>query len=90
MLYLAHTELEEFVLDPDYEQIRRHQNRLHLYYGTIDKWVPVQFYESLKENVPGVQAELCQNKIPHAFVLSSSEIVAEIVSKWINKSDISK
>ena len=27
MLYLAHTELEEFVLDPDYEQIRRHQNR---------------------------------------------------------------
>ena len=66
------------------------KKRLHLYYGTIDKWVPVQFYESLKENVPGVQAELCQNKIPHAFVLSSSEIVAEIVSKWINKSDISK
>ena len=64
--------------------------RLHFYYGTIDKWVPVQFYENLKENVPGVQAELCQRKIPHAFVLSSSEIVAEIVSKWINKSDISE
>ena len=35
LLYLAHTELEDFVLDPDYEQIRRHQNRENWIYAKL-------------------------------------------------------
>ena len=84
MLYLAHTELE-IVLEPDYDQVRRHNPILRFYYGTIDDWVPVQFYEEMKKNVPNVNAELCQLRIPHAFVLSSSEKVAGIVATWMSE-----
>ena len=84
MLYLAHTELEDYVLAPDYDQINRLKDRLRFYYGTIDAWVPIKYYEAMISNVPGIQTELCQRKIPHAFVLSSSEIMANIVASWFN------
>ena len=84
MLYLAHTELEDYVLAPDYDQIIRLKDRLRFYYGTVDAWVPIKYYEAMIANVPGIQTELCQRKIPHAFVLSSSEIMATIVASWFN------
>ena len=84
MLYLAHTELES-VIEPDYQLIRELSPRLRFYYGTIDDWVPLSYYENLLKNVPDVHAEKCQKKIPHAFVLSDSEPVADIVASWLVK-----
>ena len=81
--YLADTEFQT-VLDPDYESIAKLQDKLKFYYGTIDAWVPTEYYEELVQNVPNVHAELCTSKHPHAFVLSASKPMAEIVAGWIN------
>ena len=80
--YLADTEFQ-VVLEPDYEGIAKLQDKLKFYYGTIDAWVPTQYYEELVKNVPNVQAELCTSEYPHAFVLSASEPMAKKVANWI-------
>ena len=80
--YLADTEFQ-VVLEPDYEGIATLQDKLKFYYGTIDAWVPTQYYEELVKNVPNVQAELCDSEYPHAFVLSASEPMAKKVANWI-------
>ena len=86
ILYLAHTELEDYILAPDYDQIIQLNDRLRFYYGTVDAWVPIEYYEEMISNVPGIQTELCQKQISHGFVSSSSEseIMATIVASWFN------
>ncbi len=83
MLFLAHTELEQ-VLEPDYQVIKHFKGKLKFYYGSDDHWVPVSFYENLLKNVPEVDAQLCEHAHPHAFVLSASVHMAEIVSAWFD------
>jgi hypothetical protein len=84
MLFLAKTELET-VNEPDYEIISKLNKQLKFYYGTIDAWVPIDYYDRLIKAVPDVDVKLCQNKVPHAFVLHKSEFMAEIVAVWINE-----
>lgn len=55
------------------------------YYGTIDNWCPLSFYESLKEKVPNMNAVVCEKKMEHAFVLSSSNEMGEIVAEWCSE-----
>ena len=82
ILFLADTELQT-VLDPDYELLNQVKDKLWLYYGSNDPWVPLEYHKNLVENVPGIHAEVCKHDIPHAFVLNQSCLVAEIVSKRI-------
>ena len=85
ILHLADTELKT-VLDPDYDQIRSLKDKLWLYYGVGDQWVPLEYYENLKKNIPDIDAEVCDKGIKHAFVLSSSAETADIVAaKILNK-----
>jgi len=82
ILFLANTELQT-VLDPDYNLIDELKNQLWFYYGANDHWVPLKYHENLIKNVPNVNAEICSNNIPHAFVLSASHTMAEIVATKI-------
>jgi pimeloyl-ACP methyl ester carboxylesterase len=61
------------------------QDIVTLYYGTTDGWVPVSYYEDMKRRVPGVRAELCRKKLPHAFVLKHGPDMAHICGNWIAK-----
>ena len=81
-MFLANTELQT-VLDPDYNLIDELKNQLWFYYGANDHWVPLKYHENLIKNVPNVNAEICSNNIPHAFVLSASHTMAEIVATKI-------
>ncbi|KAK9762647.1 hypothetical protein K7432_011427 [Basidiobolus ranarum] len=53
------------------------------YYGTIDGWVPVERYLSLKDKLPEANAYLCQDKIPHEFVFEFPKIMGVKVGAWI-------
>ncbi|ORX88166.1 alpha/beta-hydrolase [Basidiobolus meristosporus CBS 931.73] len=53
------------------------------YYGTIDGWVPVERYLSLKDKLPEANAYLCQEKIPHEFVFEFPRVMGVKVSTWI-------
>ena len=79
VLFLANTELQT-VLDLDYELIKTLQDRIWFYYGSSDQWVPTDYYQRLLSKVPKAKAELCKREIPHAFVLSDSDLMAEIVA----------
>lgn len=67
----------------DVEVVRANVDILKLYYGTTDGWVPVKYYNQIKETVPNIDAELDNKKIDHAFVLRSSMEMGTMVADWI-------
>ena len=84
IFHLAQTEFPN-VRDADYETIVKYSAKLKFYYGCDDDWAPRQYYDELVAKVPNLHAEYgsCDNKIPHAFVLWSSESIAKKVANWI-------
>lgn len=83
--YLACEEMQR-IKEADIETIEKNKKILKFYYGTIDGWVPVRYYDELKKRVPGVDAELCTRGINHAFVLRSGPEMGYMVADWIKKS----
>ena len=56
------------------------------YFGTIDNWCPLRYYEEMKSQLgDDLDAVVCQKKIEHAFVLSSSQEMANIIVEWIKR-----
>ncbi|XP_059470689.1 lipid droplet-associated hydrolase [Neocloeon triangulifer] len=81
---LAADEMES-ILELDVETVDQHKDKLRFYYGQIDGWCPLTYYDNLKENVPDARAHACTNGYRHAFVLNYSRPMADIVSKWIKE-----
>ena len=65
--------------------IEQNLKKLIFYYGTTDHWAPVSYYEDMKKKFPDGEIYLCERKFKHAFVLESSEEVAEMVAPWIQE-----
>lgn len=65
------------------EIIKENLPLLKLYYGTTDGWVPVKYYNQLKEQFPNIDAELDTKKIDHSFVLRSSKQLGDIIGDMI-------
>ncbi|XP_006880705.1 PREDICTED: UPF0554 protein C2orf43 homolog isoform X3 [Elephantulus edwardii] len=86
--YLGGQEMIQ-VVERDNETIKKHLSKLTFYYGSIDSWCPLQYYEDIKRDFPEGDIRLCEKKIPHAFILSHSEEVAEMTAAWL-KDDLSK
>lgn len=63
--------------------IEQNLKKLIFYYGATDHWAPVSYYEDMKKKFPDGEIYLCERKFKHAFVLESSEEVAEMVAPWI-------
>ena len=63
--------------------IEQNLKKLIFYYGATDHWAPVSYYEDMKKKFPEGEIYLCERKFKHAFVLESSEEVAEMVAPWI-------
>uniref|UniRef100_A0A1L8DBY4 Lipid droplet-associated hydrolase n=1 Tax=Nyssomyia neivai TaxID=330878 RepID=A0A1L8DBY4_9DIPT len=81
-LVLAREEMTR-VREVDTQVIENNKGILKFYYGTTDGWVPVSYYEDLCVKIPGIDAELDNEEIAHAFVLKSSKVMALKVSGWI-------
>lgn len=63
--------------------IRSNMDLLKFFYGVTDGWVPVKYYNQLKEALPEIDAELDTRKIDHAFVLRFSKPMSFKVADMI-------
>ncbi|KAJ7341485.1 hypothetical protein JRQ81_005637, partial [Phrynocephalus forsythii] len=82
IFYMASQEMR-MVTKRDNSTIRNHLKKLTFYYGARDLWCPKQYYEEMKMEFPEGDIQLCERGIKHAFVLHSSEEMAEMVSGWV-------
>lgn len=82
--FLALDEMQK-IRELDVETLKSNINRLKLYYGTIDDWVPTEYYHEIVKRIPGIDAELCKQKYEHAYVLKTGPEVGKMVSEWINE-----
>ena len=82
--FLTRDEMK-LVRDIDAEIIEKNLKRLKFYYGTTDGWVPVNYFNQLVKQFPGIDAELCEIKIDHAFVISNGSRMARMISDWIKR-----
>ncbi|XP_032209095.1 lipid droplet-associated hydrolase [Mustela erminea] len=86
--YLGGQEMMQ-VVKRDNETIRTYLPKLTFYYGTIDAWCPVAYYEDIKKEFPEGDIRLCEKNIPHAFILRFPQEMADMVAGWL-KDDLSK
>ncbi|KAJ8897446.1 hypothetical protein PR048_002792 [Dryococelus australis] len=73
------------VVDLDCEVLISNCDILFLYYGTTDGWAPLQYYKELQKSCPQVKSAVCKENFEHAFVLSCSKDVGNMVSDWIKE-----
>ncbi|XP_068842205.1 lipid droplet-associated hydrolase isoform X2 [Capricornis sumatraensis] len=86
--YLGSQEMRE-VVKRDNETIKEHLPKLIFYYGTTDSWCPKEYYDDMKKDFPEGDIRLCEKKIPHAFIFSFFQEMADMVADWL-KDDLSK
>lgn len=81
---LAMDEMEK-IKDLDVKALDDYNEKLKIYFGTSDGWAPLAYYENLKKAKPDVDALVLDDKFQHAFVLDSSEEMANILVEEIKK-----
>ena len=81
--YLGKTEMNK-VTTLQQDLVERHLSKLSLYYGSIDDWVPKQYYYDFIAQFPQADARLCNLKLKHAFILKKTEgkTMAKIIWQW--------
>lgn len=84
VFFMAFEEMEQ-VKERDNEVIRCNLKKLKFYYGGNDDWAPVRYFSKLKEEIPEVDAEVCDKKIDHSFVLKSSRDMGNLVANWVKE-----
>lgn len=80
--FMADDEMDK-VREIDEDTISRNLHRIKFYYGTTDGWVPKKYFHNLTQKFPGIDAELCTQKIDHGFVVSHGPTMGRMVSEWI-------
>lgn len=73
------------VKEIDHAIISKHVKKLWFYYGSIDNWTPISYYEDMKTSHPTVQAELCKRGFYHSFVLKNDKEMGYVVGDLINE-----
>ena len=58
---------------------------MRFYYGTTDAWCPLEFFRRLRDAVPELDYVVDERGTEHAFVLGSSEEMAEVVAQFVRK-----
>jgi len=65
--------------------VRRHLDKITLYYGSDDHWCPVDYYHEMKLMFPEHERlHLCDSGFRHAFIIDASREMGDKVSQWIN------
>ncbi|XP_022910348.1 lipid droplet-associated hydrolase-like [Onthophagus taurus] len=65
--------------------IKANLEKITLYYGKSDCWVPISYYDKIKKEIYGINAQLCDKNYKHAFVLHDSIEMGDLVGEWIQK-----
>lgn len=84
IINLAKEEIK-YVREADHETISKHADKLWLYYGASDGWVPVKYYKNMISRHPDLNAQLCQRGFRHSFVLKNDVDMGHIIGDLINE-----
>jgi len=84
IINLAREEMK-CVKEADHETISKNADKLWLYYGANDGWVPVKYYKNIISRHPDLNAQLCQRGFQHSFVLKDDVDMGHIVGDLINE-----
>ncbi|KAJ3208890.1 hypothetical protein HDU67_006492 [Dinochytrium kinnereticum] len=71
------------VKELDTDVIAENVSKMIFYYSEIDMWAPRSHFEGMKEKFPNAEVYLCDQNLPHAFVIGYSDVMAAKVAKWI-------
>lgn len=82
VFFMAFEEMD-LVKEKDTDTITANMKIIKFYYGANDDWAPASYYTKLKQDIPGVDAEMCQRKFDHSFVLKTSRDVGNMVAAWV-------
>ncbi|KAJ3073474.1 hypothetical protein HDU98_001460 [Podochytrium sp. JEL0797] len=79
---LGHDEMQT-VKQLDSQTIAQNQSKLILYYGPEDGWANESYFNDIVNEFPGIHAVLCEDAVPHDFVIHHSERMARKVAPWL-------
>ncbi|KAK4874914.1 hypothetical protein RN001_014274 [Aquatica leii] len=82
VFFLAVDEMH-LVKERDSVVLYENRDKIKLYYGAADRWVPLEYCRRLKRDIPDIHAEICTHNFEHAFVLRHPQEVAVLVANWI-------
>ena len=74
------------IQDLDAKIIDDNKEKIVLYYGKEDPWVPASFCQQMTEKFPSVDIRLCKENHKHAFVLYTAKDVGQLVWSFIKDS----
>ena len=60
----------------------RRLEKLMFYYGMSEHWCPLEYANDMKATHPNVDIRICKRGFEHAFVLTSSVSMAEVLWEW--------
>ena len=80
ILFLAYNEMDT-VKCLNYEALNKMKHLINIIYSSHDNWAPVSYIEDVHKYQPEIP--MTEVNIDHAFVLKSSEQVAEMVTQFI-------
>ncbi|KAL2917091.1 hypothetical protein HK105_203155 [Polyrhizophydium stewartii] len=81
-LYLGACEMAQ-IREMQHDVIERHADKFMFYYGSVDDWCPTSHYDEMRDTYPESKTHLCEHRVPHAFVIEHSELIAEQTAKWL-------
>lgn len=84
LMYMASQEMNQ-VSELDVDDIKENIGKLSFYYGRDDHWCPRLYFDEMKCMFPHADIKLCAHSYDHAFVLDSSQEMADIVWNWSQK-----
>ena len=84
ILCMAEQEMNEVNQLP-VDTISEHIDKLVFYYGVGDRWTIESCYKDMTERFPGKDINLCESGYSHAFVINSSDPMAEYVFNKLPK-----
>jgi len=81
-VFMARGEMDE-VRESDLETLQNNVDKFYFYFGTTDKWCPLEYVEEMKTRLLKMNFKICDKGFEHAFVIQSSVEMAAVVCSLI-------
>ncbi|KAJ4705367.1 Lipid droplet-associated hydrolase [Melia azedarach] len=72
ILFMAETEFKKLSETPDWEFMRKNQGKLAFLYGIDDHWGPLQMFEEISKQAPGIDLSIEREGHTHSFCCSEA------------------
>ncbi|KAH3740223.1 lipid droplet-associated hydrolase-like [Dreissena polymorpha] len=81
-LFMANEEMQA-VDQLDTRLVEKNLNLLSFYFGSTDRWCPLQYASELKALFPTGDIRMCERGYSHAYLIDASPQMADIVYEWV-------